>query len=369
MSLIGACRTFAGLHRAKTKFDREKETHDLTYLFWECTLACNLACRHCGSRCSPAESRKADLAGGKVKHIFREVAHDFDASRITIAVTGGEPLVRDDVFDVMADAHKLGFFWGMVTNAIQITERTVKQMEQAGMNTVSVSIDGDAEAHAVLRGSTKMYEKSMNGLRLLVEQADFLKPVQVTTVVHSRNVDILDKMYDTFCGMGVPDWRLLMIDPIGRMKDASNRELLLDGKQLGRLLDFVAAKRKSGPMPITFEESGFLGLKYEGAVRDYFFHCPAGISVGSILHDGAIGACPSLERSMVEGDAKNERFRDVWNNKFQRYRDRETTRRKGRCAICKWWKHCEGGSLHLWDWEREETRLCHYQMLKDAGCL
>lgn len=369
MGLLSACRTFGQLHAAKRRFDAEKAEHPLTYLFWECTLGCNLTCRHCGSRCSPEQAGKDDLPGEEVKRIFREVSEDFDAGEITIAVTGGEPLTRRDVFDVMKEAHDLGFFWGMVTNAVLINDKTVRQMEQSGMDTVSVSIDGDEGAHAVLRGSVENYRKSMRGLQLLVEQARFLECVQVTTVIGTHNVDILDKMHETFASMGVGEWRLLMVDPIGRMLDPENRELLLDGEQLACLLDFVSAKRAGEGMPVTFEESGFLGLKYEGKVRDYFFHCPAGINIGSILHDGAISACPSLERHMVEGDARAERFSTVWNERFARYRDRESTRRKGPCQKCKWWKHCEGGSLHLWDWDDAEPRLCHLNMLREAGCL
>lgn len=366
MGLLSACRVFGRLHAAKHDFDREKREHTLNYLFWETTLSCNLACRHCGSTCSPRESREEDLPGSEVVRILREIAEDFDARQITIAVTGGEPLVRRDVFDVMAEAKRMGFFWGMVTNAILVTEETVRRMERAGMDTVSVSIDGDAQAHAVLRGSTLAYDRAMRGLRILLDSAKFLECVQVTTVVHARNLHLLESMYDRFAAMGVGEWRLLMIDPIGRMRDPANRNLLLDGAGLARLLDFVAAKRKSGSMEITFEESGFLGLRYEGAVRGYYFHCPAGINIGSILHDGKIGACPSLERSWIEGDARTERFGDVWNGRFQRYRDREATRRTGACAACKWWSYCEGGSLHLWDHERGETRLCHYRLLKEA---
>ncbi len=66
---------------------------------------------------------------------------------------------------------------------------------------------------------------------------------------------------------------------------------------------------------------------------------------------------------MIEGDARQERFSQVWNQRFVRYRDRENTRRKGPCQQCKWWKHCEGGSLHLWDWDKEEPRLCHHKLI------
>lgn len=369
MGFLHSCRTFARLHQAKSQYDVVMAAHELTYLFWECTLGCNLSCRHCGSRCAPGAAGSRDLSGAEAKRVFREIAEDFAPSQIMLAISGGEPLTRADLFDVMASARALGFHWGMVTNATLITEKTIRQMEESGMSTVSVSIDGDDGAHAALRGSPEAHKASMEGLRILLEKADFLASRQVTTVVYSGNVGLLDKMYDTFAGMGVREWRLLMIEPIGRMLDPENQELLITGGQLGRLLDFIAAKRKSGPMAVTFQESGFLGLKYEGKVRDAYFHCPAGINVGSVLHDGAIGACPSIERSMVEGDVRKERFSHVWNTRFQRYRDRNGHRRKGSCHVCKWWNYCEGGSLHLWDWEHGEPRICHHQMLKEANCL
>jgi len=369
MSLLSACRTFARLHTAQRDFDRAKRKHELTYLFWEATLGCNLTCRHCGSRCAPELAGRDDLPGGEVQRILREMAEDFDARKITIAVTGGEPLTRPDVFTVMKAARDLGFYWGMVTNATLITPRTIKEMERSGMGTVSVSIDGDERAHAVLRGSTQAFRQAMAGLRLLVKDAGFLECVQVTSVIGKHNIGILDELYGRFADLGVGEWRILMLDPIGRMQDPANRELLLDGQELSRLLDFVAAKRPEDGMPVTFEESGFLGLKYEGAVRGHYFHCPAGINIASLLHDGAISACPSLDRRMAEGDARRERFSEVWNGRFARYRDREGTRRKGPCADCRWWRHCEGGSLHLWDWDKAEPRLCHYHMLKDAGGL
>jgi radical SAM protein with 4Fe4S-binding SPASM domain len=369
MGLIATCRDFANLTAAKRQFDRRKSSHVLRYLFWECTLGCNLSCRHCGSRCSPDVPRDADLPGDEVKRIFREIAEDFDASKITLAVTGGEPLTRPDLFDVMADVGRLGFWWGIVTNGVLVTDAVVARMRATGMKTVAVSIDGDAEAHAALRGSVRAYERAMAGLQRLIKRGGFLDCVEVVTVVYSGNVDRLEAMYDRFHGLGVGRWRLLAIDPIGRMKDPANQHLLLSGEQLGRLLEFIAARRQSGPMPITYEESGFLGLKYEKRVRDEYFYCPAGIEIASILHDGAISACPSLERRLIQGDARSERFSEVWEHRFQPFRDRRFTHGNAPCLGCKWWKHCEGGSLHLWDWDLQKPHGCAYLALKQAGCL
>jgi radical SAM protein with 4Fe4S-binding SPASM domain len=369
MNIAGSCRRLAGLYLAKLEFDRQKVENELNYLFWECTLRCNLGCRHCGSMCSPSLVGKNDLSGDEAKRIFQEISQDFDASGIVIAVTGGEPLVREDVFDVMSTVAELGFYWGMVTNGTLITKNVIRKMEKSHMKTVSVSIDGNAEGHAALRGSREAYQKAIMGLNLLLSKASFLEMVEVVTVVHARNINILEDMYERFQSMGVERWRLLMIDPVGRMKEPDRDDLFLTGRQLAEMLEFVALKRRNGIMEITFEESGFLGLKYEGRVRDYYFHCPAGITTGGIMHDGAIGACPSLERHMVEGQARFERFSEVWRTRFQRYRDRESTRRKGPCAQCRWWCYCEGGSLHLWDWDEGKPRVCHYQSIKQAACV
>ena len=365
MGLFHSCKTLARLHQAKRQFDERKSTHQLNYLFWETTLRCNLTCRHCGSRCSPNEIRDDELTTEEAKACFKNIAKEFNAREITVAVTGGEPLLRKDLFEVMSLAADLGFWWGVVTNGTLVTKKLVTKMKKAKMATVSISLDGDAEAHAFLRGSTEFFDKGLNAVSLLRESG-FLDRVQVTTVVHKKNVNLLAKMYDIFHGRGCQEWRLLMADPIGRMTDPENSGFILDGDGLKTLLEFVADKRENpGPMEVTFEESGFLGLDFEGRVRDYYFHCPAGIEIASILYDGAISACPSLPRTLVEGNIRTDDFATVWREKFRRYRDREGTRRKGPCESCMWWQYCEGGSLHLWDWEREEPRLCHYRLLND----
>ena len=91
-------------------------------LFWECTLTCNAKCKHCGSS---AETKKYDgeLTTEEIKNAFKQIADDMDASKILINVTGGEPLVRKDLFEVMEYATcELGFHWGMTTNGIQIND-------------------------------------------------------------------------------------------------------------------------------------------------------------------------------------------------------------------------------------------------------
>lgn len=95
--------------------DALRKEHKLSYLFWECTLNCNFFCKHCGS----SAGRKifpGELNAEEIKKAFKEIADDYNAREIMVAVTGGESLLRKDLFEVMRYAHDLGFPWGVVTN-------------------------------------------------------------------------------------------------------------------------------------------------------------------------------------------------------------------------------------------------------------
>ena len=86
--------------------ERQRSEHRLNYLFWETTHACNLHCRHCGSDCGPRLS--GELSTDEIKAAFRSISEDFDAKTIMVAVTGGEPLLRKDLFEVMRDVDDRG---------------------------------------------------------------------------------------------------------------------------------------------------------------------------------------------------------------------------------------------------------------------
>ena len=105
---------------------------------------------------------------------------------------------------------------------------------------------------------------------------------------------------------------------------------------------------------------GFLG-KYEGEVRDHFYSCNAGISVASILADGSISACPSIRSNFHQGNIYTDNFMEVWQNRFQRFRNREWMR-KGECAGCDFFRYCEGNGMHLRD-DEGKLLFCHYKRI------
>ena len=343
------------------RLEQIRKEHQLRYLFWETTHVCNLRCRHCGSDCGPA--MESELSTAEIKDVFKSIAEDFDARIIMVAVTGGEPLMRKDLFEVMTYASGLGFRWGMVTNGMLVDAEKVDQCAAAGMKTVTVSVDGLRETHDYIRNLDGSFDRAIKALQMFKADGRFAV-VQATTCVSDYNMQELESLYDLFSKMEIDEWRLLTVNPIGRAK--ADPRFRLRPEQLKQLLDFIAARRRQKGLRISYEEEGFLGPDYEYEVREGFYFCPAGINVGSVLADGSIGACPNLPRYFVQGNVRKDRFKDVWERGFGQMRD-PVWKRQGECADCLWWDYCLGNSMHLWDIQAAKPVVCHVHELEEAS--
>ena len=341
--------------------EKLRKEHKLTYLFWECTLNCNFLCKHCGSDAGK-KVYDGELTTEEIKKVLEEVAQKFRPQEVMLAITGGEPLLRKDLFEVMGFANELGFPWGMVTNGFLVNNDIVEKMKKTGMVSVVVSIDGIGEKHDEFRGVKGAYDRAVNAVKLLVE-ANFLKNLQITTTVHKGNIEYLEEMYKTFLPLGITSWRVMDVDPIGRSEN--NDELLLNKEQYKFLLSFIKDKRKKSKIDITYGCSGFLGLKYEGELRGWFFNCNTGINTGSILHNGDMFVCPNVPRrpELIQGNVRQENFTEVWNNKYKIFRNKERTKCE-KCGSCEYWEECLGGSFHLWDFENNKPKVCHLEMIE-----
>lgn len=335
--------------------------HQLTTLIWECTLVCNFSCKHCGS--DAKKSKKDELKTPEIIKAIQQISQDFITKNIMIEVTGGEPLLRKDLFKVMKYASKLGFSWGMVTNGYLLDENVIKKMKRSGLKTISVSIDGTEKTHEQLRMVKGSYDRAIGAIKLLVK-ANFLDCVQITTCVYPANLGELDRLYQTFSDLKVDSWRLINIDPIGRA--LNNKRLFLGQSQFNKLLSFIIDKRGIRPdMEVTYGCTGFLGLDYENEVRNHFFYCQAGINIGSILSNGDIFVCPNVDRrqELIQGNVRNDKFSEIWNNRFIFFRNKYRTSCQ-KCLSCLFWNECLGNSLHLWNFEDNIPKVCQLDLLK-----
>ncbi len=330
------------------------EKPDLRHLFLELTLRCNSKCFHCGSSCT-ASAAEDELTLEEYRRLLDQVKEDFDLSRIMLCVTGGEPLLRPDFFEIMGYAHRLGYRWGMTSNGTLITKETAHKLAACGMSTISVSIDGLPETHDRLRGMPGGYDRAMEGIRNLIDERAF-RAVQVTTVINHRNIGELDALFGIMEGLDIDSWRVINLEPIGRALERP--ELMCTKEDYLRLFEFIRSKRREG-WPVQYGCSHYLGLEYEREVRDWYWLCNAGVHTASVTSTGEIRACLDIERrpELVQGNIRTDRFSDVWKTKFAPFRH-DLSEENADCALCEHRTFCRGGAHHSWDYDRRRPLVC-----------
>lgn len=333
--------------------------HPLRSLFWECTLRCNMNCRHCGSDCKVSSS-VPDMPAEDFLQAVDRLAPHVDPHTTFVIFTGGEPLLRPDVAEVGLALYRRGFPWGMVTNGYLLTAERLDELLRAGIHSMTVSVDGLADDHNWERRHPDAFAGAERAVRLLADCKEVLW--DVVTCVNPRNYATLPQLRDRLVEMGVRRWRIFTIFPMGRA--AHDPELQLTDEQFRGTLDFVRQCRDNthAPLQVSYACEGFLGA-YERQVRDQFFYCRAGVEVMSVLCDGSISGCTSIRSNFTQGNIYRDDIWEVWQNRFQVMRDRSWTH-QGACANCKVYRYCEGNGLHLYD-ERQQLLCCHYQRLKD----
>ncbi len=326
----------------------------LRTLFIEMTINCNEHCRHCGSNCGDIKE-KDRLTSDEIKGLLDTVRDEFLNERFRLAVTGGEPLLRPDFFEIMNYAKSLGIGWGMTSNGTLITPEVAHKLRLAGMKTISISVDGLKENHEWFRQSPGCYEKTIAGIRNLLNEGGFVH-VQITTVVNHRNYGELEAMYEEFKRIGVRSWRVINIEPIGRAKD--DPELMLTEDELRGMFEFIREHRFADEMEVCYGCSHYLGSDYEREVRPWYFLCNAGVYTASVMYNGDIGACLDIERrpELVYGNIRRDKLKDVWENGFGIFRS--DYRKCGKCAQCEDYRFCAGDSFHTWNFDKMEPNLC-----------
>ena len=336
--------------------------HELKDLFWECTLSCNLKCKHCGSKAEP-KKYNGEFTTEEIKNAFKQIADSMDITGVLINVTGGEPLMRKDLCEVMEYAtNTLGFHWGMTSNGMLLTDENIEKLKKANMATIAISIDGLEETHDRFRCVDGSYKTVINNIKKLKE-ANFVKHIQVTTVFHKENINELEELYKVMKTLDLDSWRLVTIDPIGRAED--NKDLLLSGEEIKGILDFIKQNKNKG-LKLLYGCPGYLGLEYENEVRRKYFNCRAGISIASILHNGDLFVCPDVPRipKLIQGNIRTDNFKEVWDNKYKEFRTEERTQNE-ECKKCDKWEYCLGGAFHTWDFENNTQKKCTYKLINN----
>jgi radical SAM enzyme (rSAM/lipoprotein system) len=337
----------------------ESEIHSLNYILWECTLRCNLECLHCGSDCKKDASIK-DMPAVDFLRAIDEITEIVNPNKTMIVLTGGEALLRKDLEQIGLSLYKRGFPWGIVSNGMLLTRNRINTLLNAGLRAITISLDGMEESHNWLRGTSKSFSSALNAISLLPAIPDI--KYDVVTCVNQKNVNELIQLKELLIQIGVKEWRIFTIFPIGRATE--HKELQLLPEDFKKLFDFIAHTRREGRIKLNYGCEGFLG-NYEREVRDNFFICRAGINIASILADGSISACPNLRENFIQGNIYRDNFKEIWENKYAIYRDKSWTK-TGICADCEFYKYCEGNGMHLRDEKTGELLFCHLKRIEEG---
>lgn len=260
-----ALNAFSVHKQAQTKL------HELIYLFWECTLRCNLACRHCGSDCTAGPSAK-DMPLEDFLRVLDLITGNNGGKRIVdnhrtlIALTGGEPLMRPDLEKCGKAFREREFPWGMVSNGWHLDETTFDRLLKAGLSSLTISLDGLEQNHEWLRGRSGSFKRALRSIKL----ASTVKGLafDVVTCLNRRNISELPAIRDILINSGVKQWRIFTIFPKGRAVNEPAFEIT--PAEFKGLMDFIVETNNGGVIFPNYGCEGFLG-PYEGYARKNLF--------------------------------------------------------------------------------------------------
>lgn len=329
--------------------------YPLHTLFFEVTSRCNALCDHCGSRCTA--SKKDEVSLETFKKVLDNVSEKFGTKAIMLNITGGEPLMRKDLFEITGYADILGFKWGLVTNGMLITDDVISKMKETHMSTITISLDGMKKTHEEFRHVPGSFDRIISAIERL-KKDNFVEHIQVTFIATKNNIFELPEVYRLLSMLGIDSLRISGIDPIGRAKD--NEKLMLSREDYLFLFDFIK-KHKASPLPVVWSCTHYFGNTESNIdPTGKIFKCYTGIHVASILSNGDIFGCPNIPRrkELIQGNVLKDDFCEVWKNNFEFYRNPNRTKAK-QCEGCKYWNYCKGDSFHTFDFETNTPQFCY----------
>ena len=348
---------------------------------WELTLACNLNCRHCGSRAG--RGRGDELTTDEALALCRELV-DLGMERMTFS--GGEPLLREDWPELARVLVAGGVHVNMISNGQKFTRDTVKIAQEVGLAGMAFSLDGLEGSHTYLRRLPGNWEKIWDNLRLCQEAG---LCTSVITTVYQRNVGELSELRRLLGEAGVAIWQLQLATPSGNMADHDS--VMLSPDQILALLPAIVEMRRSPDPPEIHvgDNLGYYGGLEQGlrgpmgpepddpdADPVVWLGCNAGCSVVGIESNGNIKGCLSLPSArnevdvFVEDNLRKRPLREIWNDPeaFAYNRKFDPARLEGFCRTCDYAEFCRGGctwSAFANTGSRYESRYCYHRLLEE----
>jgi radical SAM protein with 4Fe4S-binding SPASM domain len=316
----------------------------------EITAACNLHCIHCHT--SGGRRAGDELTTDEVKRLLDQLAEVSEFRMV--AFTGGEPLVRDDLFELLAYSKALGFSNTLATNGMLIDDAAARRLRDCGVVIGAVSLDGfDAETHDYVRNQPGSFEAAMRGIRALSRAGI---PLHINVTAMEYNLEQLEPLMALVDELNTAILIMYQLVPVGRGRGIEKAALDLGANEW--LIRFmVQAQRETRAImePVAGPQYwSFLlhrdGIKEGPLLRlaEQVFHgCSAGRGFVYIKPNGEVWPCPFVEVSC--GNVRETPFSTIWAESpvFADLRAREE-RLKGQCGECEYRRLCGGCRGRAW---------------------
>ncbi len=316
---------------------------------WEITRRCNLSCVHCRSSSQLEIEGHPDFSLTEAKRVLDEI-HAY--ANPVMVLSGGEPLLRADVFDIASYGTGLGLRMCLATNGSLVTAETCRDIKESGIKMVSLSLDGSTAAvHDDFRNQKGAYDSVMNAIRLFNEhKIDFL----INSSFTKRNKDEAPKIYHLVKSLGATAWYLFMIVPTGRGEDIMNELIPADEYEdiLNWHYDMEKEENELLVRPtcapqyyrIVLQRSKEEGERFKRRSLNFSTGgskgCLAGQLICLIDVDGNVLPCSYFP--LAAGNIRKQSFQDIWENSKLFLDLRNFAEYKDSCGRCEYVTVCGG---------------------------
>jgi len=332
--------------------------HFLRLLFWETTVKCNLTCAHC-RRLEADEAAYKDLSTAQAKVLIEHLADlGKDQPFMPLLVfSGGEPLCREDLFELVGRAQAAGIIPALATNGTLIDAKVARQIQDSGIVRVAVSLDGAAaEVHNKLRQLDGAFERALEGINHLREKK---VPFQVNVTLTRHNSEQLADIYELAESLGAMAVHIFVLVPVGCGQVLARTDMLSPRQIEQKLLEICRLDSRGR---LQFKVT--CGPHYERVIRQQGLHqahrkgtpiknheskivnrkssrgCLAGLGVLFVAHQGDVFPCGYLPVKC--GNVLEEKLSEIWHGNKDLATMRDSNRLGGKCGVCEYRQVCGG---------------------------
>lgn len=344
------------------------------WIAWEITRRCNLRCVHCRSSSEPEVQAHPDFSTEEAFRIIDDIA---GYAKPVIVLSGGEPLLRKDVFDIAEYGTGKGLRMCLATNGTLVNEEVCEKIKASGIRIVSLSLDGSEES------THDDFRQQKGAFAGTIHAADLFKKYGIEFIINSsftkRNQEEIPRVYRLAKKLGATAWYMFMIVPTGRGEEIMNE--LISKEEYEDILEWHYLMEKDEKdllvrptcaphyYRIVLQKSKEEGEKFERRSLKFSTGgskgCIAGQLIALIDVDGNVLPCSYFPKPA--GNIRTQSFRDIWENSELFRELRDFKKYKGKCGSCEYVTVCGGCRARAYavsgDYLDEEP-FCGYKPVK-----